>query len=173
MFDPSPVQFATCCHVCQDNEVIVVARRHRRETKMSNGIFDGPEGPQDWKREFPPSKMVELTPQKWDMFKQIWKHSTGVWTKTKDWIKRNWGFCSAKKWRFTSRRTEMSSNGAKSLAPLGCKRCPQVSIYPLVNIQQTMENHGTSPFWMGKSTINGPCSIAMLNDRRVGDRWWS
>jgi hypothetical protein len=26
--------------------------------------------------------------------------------------------------------------------------------YPLVNIQKTMENHGKSPFLMGKSTIN-------------------
>lgn len=31
----------------KDNEVIVVARRHRRETKMGNGIFNGPEGAQD------------------------------------------------------------------------------------------------------------------------------
>jgi hypothetical protein len=30
---------------------------------------------------------------------------------------------------------------------------------PLVNIQQTMENHGTSPFLMSKSTINGPFSL--------------
>ena len=51
------------CH-CQDNEVIVVARRHRKETKMGNGIFNGPEGAQDWKCEFPPSKMVDLAHQK-------------------------------------------------------------------------------------------------------------
>ena len=36
--------------------------------------------------------------------------------------------------------------------------------YPLVNIQK---NYGKSPFFMGKSTINGPCSIAMLNYQRV------
>ena len=31
----------------KDNEVIVVARRHRRETIQRNGIFNGPEGAQD------------------------------------------------------------------------------------------------------------------------------
>ena len=40
-------------------------------------------------------------------------------------------------------------------------------IYPLVNITITMENHGKSPFVMGKSTINGPFSIAMLVYQRV------
>jgi hypothetical protein len=28
-------------------------------------------------------------------------------------------------------------------------------------------NYGKSPFFMGKSTINGPCSIAMLNYKRA------
>jgi hypothetical protein len=36
--------------------------------------------------------------------------------------------------------------------------------YPLVNIQQ---NYGTSPSLIGKSTINGPFSIAILNYQRV------
>jgi len=31
---------------------------------MGNGIFNGPEGAQDWKCEFPPSKMVDLAHQK-------------------------------------------------------------------------------------------------------------
>ena len=38
------------------------------------------------------------------------------------------------------------------------------SLYPLVNIQKAMENHY---FLMGKSTINGPFSIAMLVYQRV------
>ena len=37
-------------------------------------------------------------------------------------------------------------------------------IYPLVNIQKTMEKHH---FLMGKSTINDPCSMAMLVYQRV------
>ena len=45
---------------------------------------------------------------------------------------------------------------------------PQVllvkSCYPLVNIQK---NDGKSPSLMGKSTINGSCSIAMLVYKRV------
>jgi hypothetical protein len=29
------------------------------------------------------------------------------------------------------------------------------------------KNYGKSPFLIGKSTIHGPCSIAMLNYQRV------
>ena len=29
------------------------------------------------------------------------------------------------------------------------------------------KNDGTSPFFMGKSTINGPFSLAMLNNQRI------
>ena len=36
--------------------------------------------------------------------------------------------------------------------------------YPLVS----KHNYGKSPFLVGKSTINGPFSIAMLNFQRVG-----
>ena len=36
--------------------------------------------------------------------------------------------------------------------------------YPLVNSHITMENQN---FLIGKSTINGPCLIAMLNYQRV------
>ena len=41
-------------------------------------------------------------------------------------------------------------------------------LYPLVNIQKTMDNH---IFFIGKSTLNGPCSIAMVNHQRVSI-WW-
>ena len=40
----------------------------------------------------------------------------------------------------------------------------------LVNVYNRLHNYGTSPFLMGKSTINGnfhPFSIAMLNYQRV------
>jgi len=30
-----------------------------------------------------------------------------------------------------------------------------------------MENHGKSPFLIGKPSINGPFSMAMLNNQRV------
>ena len=43
--------------------------------------------------------------------------------------------------------------------------------YPLVNIQKT--NWKDPPFSVGKSTINGPCSIAMLNYQRVTILSWS
>ena len=39
-----------------------------------------------------------------------------------------------------------------------------MEIYPPVNIQKTMENH---IFLIGKPSINGPFSIAMLNYQRV------
>jgi hypothetical protein len=37
--------------------------------------------------------------------------------------------------------------------------------YPLVNVYSLQT--GKSPFLIGKSAINGPFSIAMLNDQRV------
>ena len=42
----------------------------------------------------------------------------------------------------------------------GTVYCWLPRLYPLVNCPITMENH---IFLMGKSTINGPFSIAMLN----------
>jgi hypothetical protein len=39
----------------------------------------------------------------------------------------------------------------------------KIIIYRLV----IQHNHGKSPFLTGKPSINGPCSIAMLNNQRV------
>ena len=49
--------------------------------------------------------------------------------------------------------------GVQSTKKQGCEW-----IYPLVNVYIAMENHH---FKFGKSTINGPFSMAMLNYQRV------
>ena len=53
-------------------------------------------------------------------------------------------------WRVANPRNEVTFHGSEET-------------YPLVNIH----NYGKSPFSVGKSTINGPFSIAMLNYQRV------
>ena len=40
-------------------------------------------------------------------------------------------------------------------------------VVPLIPSGKHTKNYGKSQFLMGKSTINGPCSIAMLNYQRV------
>ena len=52
--------------------------------------------------------------------------------------------------------------------------CVYIHIYFFIQLQQITTytlvnwlNYRKSPFWIGKSTINGVCSIAMLNYQRV------
>ena len=61
-----------------------------------------------------------------------------------------------------------------SVGAILCYLCRK-QLYPLVNIQKTMENHHLDPFGISKSTVNEPFSIekTVSHYQRLASFWWS